>query len=283
MTFTIFCTAAMMGAYRPGDPLENPDTPVLALSFATLTAAAAVTLAASFVKGAVGFALPMIMISGLASFMPAETALAMLIIPTLLANLWQGFRGGLPQVMSVLREFRLYLGVLLVVIALSAQLVTSLPPGAMYLVLGVPIIAFSLLQLLGWAPRVPPRRRWAADLGIGVLAGLSGGLSGVWGPPTVLYLTAIDAAKARAIAMQGVVYGAGAVVLLLSHLRSGLMNAETIPLSLAMVPPMAVGLWIGQRVQDRLDQRRFRRAMLVVLVVVAVNLIRRGLGDMGLT
>lgn len=253
---------------------------MLALTLATLVAATAVTLVASFVKGAVGFAMPMIMISGLASFMPPDTALATLIIPTLLANLWQGFRGGLPQVVSVLREFRLYLAVLLVVIALAAQTVTSLPPGVMYLVLGVPIIGFSLLQLLGWTPRVPPARRWIADIGIGAVAGVSGGISGVWGPPTVLYLTAIDAAKDRAIAMQGVVYGAGAVVLLLSHLRSGILNADTIPLSVAMVVPMVVGVWIGQRVQDRLDQRRFRRAMLFVLVIVALNLIRRGLGDL---
>lgn len=255
---------------------------LLALGSATLLAATAVTLVASFVKGAVGFAMPMIMISGLASFMPAEQALATLIVPTLLANLWQGLRGGWAQVLSVLREFRLFLAVLLVVIALSAQTVTSLPPGVMYLVLGVPIIMFSVLQLLGWAPRVSAARRWMADIGIGGLAGLSGGLSGVWGPPTVLYLTAIDAPKTRAIAMQGVVYGAGAVVLLLSHLRSGLLNEATIPLSLAMVVPMVLGVWVGQRVQDRLDQRRFRRAMLVVLMVVALNLIRRGLGDMGL-
>lgn len=254
---------------------------ILAVSLATFLAAVAVTLTASFVKGAVGFAMPMIMISGLASFMPPERALATLIIPTLLANLWQGLRGGWPQVLSVLREFRLYLAVVLVVIAAAAQMVTSLPPGVMYLVLGVPIIAFSALQLLGWAPRVPRHRRWLADIAIGGLAGLSGGLAGVWGPPTVLYLTAIDAAKARAIAMQGVVYGAGAVVLLLSHLRSGLLNGDTIPLSLAMVPPMVAGLWVGQAVQDRLDQRLFRRAMLVVLVIVALNLIRRGLGDMG--
>jgi len=76
---------------------------VLALTFATFAAAATVTLVASFVKGAVGFALPMIMISGLATFMPAEQALATLIIPTLLANLWQGLRGGWAQVASVLR------------------------------------------------------------------------------------------------------------------------------------------------------------------------------------
>ena len=256
---------------------------MLALTFATLVAAAAVTLVASFVKGTVGFAMPLIMMSGLASFMPPETALAVIIIPTLLANLWQGLRGGLPQVRSVLHEFRLYLAVLLVMIALSAQMVTALTPGVLYLVIGLPIVGFSALQLLGWTPRVSPAQRWLADVGIGTVAGVSGGLSGIWGPPTVLYLTAIDASKDKAIAVQGVVYGAGSVVLMVAHLRSGLLNADTLPLSLAMVPPTVLGVWIGQALQDRLDQRRFRAAMLAVLVLMGLNLVRRGLADIGLT
>lgn len=252
----------------------------LLLAPSLLAAAVAITLLASFVKGAVGFAMPMIMISGLASVMPAERALATLIIPTLLANLWQTLRGGLPEAWGVVREFWRYIVVVLVVIALSAQLVTALPPGVMYLLLGGPIVVFALMQLAGIAPRIAPAFRWAADLGIGLIAGLMGGLSGVWGPPTVMYLLAIDAPKRAAISVQGVVYGAGSVVLMLSHLRSGVLNGDTAPLSVAMVLPMIVGLWAGQRVQDRLDQARFRRAMLVVLAIVGLNLVRRGLGDL---
>ncbi|PWR04425.1 hypothetical protein DKT77_01740 [Meridianimarinicoccus roseus] len=253
----------------------------LLLPLPILAAVVAVTLVASFVKGAVGFAMPMIMMSGLASVMPPDRALATLIIPTLLANLWQILRGGLPQARAVLRDFWRYIAVVLVCIAVFAQLLTSLPPGVVYLVLGVPIVAFSLVQIVGWKPRIAPGARWAADIGIGLLAGLMGGLSGVWGPPTVLYLLAIDAPKKSAISVQGVVYGAGSVVLLLSHLRSGVLNADSVPLSAAMVLPMVAGLWVGQLVQDRLDQRRFRRAMLFVLVIVGLNLVRRGLADLG--
>ena len=59
-----------------------------------LLLAVAVTLVASVVKGAVGFALPIIMVSGLALFLPAPVALAMLILPTLSGNLWQALRQG---------------------------------------------------------------------------------------------------------------------------------------------------------------------------------------------
>jgi len=245
-----------------------------------LAAAAAITVFASFVKGAVGFAMPMIMISGLAGFLPADQALAALILPTLLANLWQALRGGLAGARQVLRTYRRYIAVLLAGIVVSAQLVAVLPQAALFLLLGGPITAFAALQLSGWAPRVPPARRGLADLGIGAVAGLAGGISGVWGPPTVVYLTAIDAPKAQAMQMQGVVYGLGALMLTAAHLNSGVLNRDTVPLSLAMVPPMLLGMWAGQAVQDRLDQTRFRRAMLAVLIVAGLNLIRRGLTPM---
>lgn len=241
-----------------------------------LVAATAVTLLASFVKGAVGFAMPMIMISGLTLFLPADQALAALIVPTLLANFWQAFRGGLPNVLDILREYRLYLVVVLVFIALSAQLVGVLPQPILFICVGLPITVFAASMLIGWVPRIAPRRRWLADCLIGVVTGTSGGVSGVWGPPTVAYLAAIGAPKERAIRVQGVVYFAGAVVLLLAHLRSGVLNAQTVPLSVAMVVPMVLGMVLGQAVQDRLDQGLFRKVMLAVLIVVGINLVRRG-------
>lgn len=253
---------------------------VIALGPGVLAAMVAVTIAGSFVKGAIGFAMPMIMISGFATLLPPGPALAALIVPTLLANIWQALRGGAGQIGGIVWEYRVYIAIVLVSIAVSAQLVTRLPGGVMYLLLALPIVGFSSLQLAGWRPRIAPHRRWRADLGIGLAAGLSGGLSGVWGPPTVLYLTAIDAPKARSVAVQGVVYASGAVVLLGAHLRSGVLNEATLPLSFAMVPPMIVGMWLGQRVQDRLDQAAFRRWTLVVLIVAGLNLLRRAVSEL---
>ncbi|QDY68200.1 sulfite exporter TauE/SafE family protein [Qingshengfaniella alkalisoli] len=236
-----------------------------------------VTIIASFVKGAVGFAMPMIMISGLASFLPGDVALGVLIIPTLLANAIQALRGGVRDAWRVVREYWRYLGAILFFISCSAQLVSVLPQHLLLLGIGVPITVFAITQLVGWAIPKPARDHGRIEWIIGSIAGFIGGMSGVWGPPTVAYLTAIDAPKAEAIRVQGVIYGAGAVALALAHTQSGVLNAQTLPLSAAMVIPMLVGMWAGFRVQDRLNQVRFRRAMLVVLVVAGANLIRRGL------
>lgn len=242
-----------------------------------LMLAFALTLVAGFVKGAVGFAGPMIMISGLGSFLPPEVALAAIIVPTVVTNLWQALRDGARAAWASVRRFRFYIAIVLCFIAGSAQLVRVLPDWAMYLILGLPVSVFALTQLLGLHLRIRPEHRVRAEVLIGGFAGFVGGLSGVWGPPTVAYLTAIETPKVEQMRVQGVIYGAGAVVLLLAHLRSGVLNAETAPLSVALLLPSLVGIAVGFRLGDRLDQVRFRRATLAVLVIAGLNLVRRGL------
>lgn len=239
--------------------------------------ACAISIFAGFIKGVVGFALPMIMIAGLSNVMPPELALAALILPALVSNLWQALRQGMSAAFaSALVHWR-YLVVLLVFIALSAQLVFILPGWAMFLILGIPITLFSVAQLAGWSLSFPEasRRKW--EFGVASFSGFVGGISGVWGPPTVAYLTALNVPKIESVRVQGVLYGMGAVMLLLSHLQSGVFNASTAQLSAAMLIPVGVGLALGTLVHDRLDQALFKRATLVVLVVAGLNLIRRGL------
>ena len=238
--------------------------------------AALIAFVAGFVKGTVGFALPMIMISGISAFLPPEIALAALIVPTMLANLWQALRGGLSAALMSIRRFWVYITIVLLMIILSAQMVSVLPASVMFLILGGPVTLFALAQLLGWQFSVRPEMRLRTEMILATFAGLMGGISGIWGPPTVAYLTAINAPKAEQLRAQGVVYAAGAVVLLGAHLQSGVLSARTLPLSMGMVAPVMAGMVLGLWVHDRLDQSKFRRATLIILVLAGLNLIRRG-------
>ena len=71
--------------------------------------------------------------------------------------------------------------------------------------------------------------------------------------------------------------GVGAVVLLVSHAGSGILNAHTLPLSVAMLAPCILGLWLGYWANARMDQARFRQATLAVLIVAGLNLLRKGI------
>lgn len=234
-------------------------------------------LFAGLVKGAVGFAMPTILISGLSSFLPVDIALGVLMLPTLATNLAQALRQGLDAAWQTIRRFRVFLIVGFVCLVTSAQLVPVLAPRVLFLAIGIPVTIFAALQLFRWRLRVRPEKRRRAEVAMAAIAGSIGGVSGVWGPPTVLYLTAIDAPKRDSVRAQGVIYGLGALALMSAHLMTGVVSSTTLPASALMLIPAGIGMWFGFRVQDRLDQERFRQLTLFVLVIAGLNLVRRGL------
>lgn len=239
--------------------------------------ATAITVFAGIVKGAVGFAMPMIMISALASFLPADQALGALILPTLATNLAQALRQGLTAALATLREYRRLLITLCLSVALAAQLVPVMPQALMLAALGLPITAFAVSQLAGWQARFDARNRGRAEVLAGTVGGLFGGISGIWGPPTIALLLSLDVDKRENVRVQGVVYVIGSAILLAAHLGSGVANARTLPLSVLLTPPALAGMAIGLAIHDRLDAARFRRWTLIVLALTGLNLIRRAL------
>ena len=235
-----------------------------------------IAILAGLVKGMVGFAMPMVLISGMAMFLSPELALAGLIFPTLATNGLQALRQGGQAAWHSVKRFRIFLGVGLVCLLIGAQMVTLVPQSTFYLLIGVAITGFALLQLAGWGFTLD-RQTIGADLGIGMFAGFIGGMSGVWGPPTVAYLTALNTPKDEQMRIQGVIYGLGAVALVFAHIGSGVLTRQTAVFSALVIPPAVLGMWIGQRLQGQMDQTTFRRITLIVLLVAGANLVRRGL------
>lgn len=234
-----------------------------------------VTAFAGFVKGAVGFAMPMIMMSVFGSILPATTALAALILPTLLTNILQAFRQGPGEAWGSIRSFRWHIVTVLIFIFVSAAFATAFPQGLMYFVLGAPIVLFALWQLSGRSLALPVHHRRRAEIGTGVIGGLYGGISGIWGPPLIVLLLSLRVEKREQVRVQGVVFLLGAATLTVAHLGSGVLNAQTLPLSAILCAPALAGLLAGFALQDRLDVVQFRRWTLVLLVLTGTNLVRR--------
>ena len=256
----------------PAASLADPQLWVIA-------ACASAMAAGGFVKGAVGFALPMVALSALGAFLTAQDAIALLLVPSALSNLWQMFRQGRGAAWETFARFwKLNLS-MAVILALSAQLVPRIDSDVLFVIVGLTVSAAALAQLSGLAPaaRQDARRRGMVEAGIGVFAGSIGGITGVWGPPVLFYLIALGTEKRAQVRMLGMNFGIGWAVLTLAHLKSGVLNTATLPLSAAMFIPTLAGMALGMGIQDRLDPNRFRRITLVVLCVAGLNLLRRGL------
>ena len=257
--------------------LERAMDQLLALISPTALALAfGVAALAGLVKGIVGFAMPMIMVSGLGIFLPPELALAGLILPTLVANGMQALRQGIGPAWDSIKRFRVFLCAGLLFLLLSAQMYRIMPEYVLLLLIGIPVSFFALIQVLGVRFHLD-KPTTAVEIAVGGFAGFIGGFSGIWGPPTVAYLTALNTPIEQQMRVQGVVYGLGAVALFFAHIGSGVMRTETLPFSLSLVAPAVLGMWLGGKVQDRIDLQTFRKVTLWVLLIGGLNLMRRGL------
>ncbi|AUH65598.1 sulfite exporter TauE/SafE family protein [Paracoccus zhejiangensis] len=238
-------------------------------------AAIGITLFAGFVKGAVGFAMPMIMMSAFGSILPATTALAALILPTLVTNIQQAFRQGRGEMIASVKRFRLHIAMVVIFIAVSAGFAKMIPQAVMYILLGLPIMLYALWQLSGRSLTIPIHHRSRVEAITGIIGGLYGGISGIWGPPLIVYLLSIGVDKREQVRVQGIVFLIGAVTLLVAHLFSGVLNAQTLPFSLILCIPAVIGMQLGFALQDRLDVVQFRRWTQILLVISGANLVRR--------
>ncbi len=247
------------------------------LSINLLLFSFAVTLFAGTVKGAVGFAMPLIMISGMGILIDPKLVVAGIILPIVFSNLLQVAKGGISNAIDALKEFWLYILIVCLTILIASQFVAFVSEDLLLFGLGIVVVALCTIQLAGVRIHLPPEHRTIASIATGIISGVLGGFAGTWGPTTILYLVALDTPKAKQFTIQGVVYFTGAVMLLAGHLRSGILNAQTLTLSAFLLLPAFLGMRLGFRIHDRIDQVMFRKATLWILLIAGANLVRRGI------
>ena len=137
--------------------------------------------------------------------------------------------------------------------------------GVLKIALGVFLTVFGTYALI--APKLPSITGGGrpADITIGFIGGILGGLGGYSGVlPTIwTQLRGWPKEMARAvyqpyvIVMQAVTL---ASIMLIAFDGVGLL------LLAAVLPPLLLGTWIGWRLYGRLDDRRFRQALAVLLI-----------------
>lgn len=228
-----------------------------------------------FIKGLVGFALPLIAVAASASVLDKSSAVALIILPVLVSNLAQALRSGVGPLLATARRFaglNIMLGAMIFV---GAAALPGLDDRVFFVVVGVATLSATLIQIVGWRPRISAQRETAAGFVVGGVAGFIGGLSGIWGPPIVLFLNALETAKADHMRASGLAFLIGSIILLPAHLSTGVLDMDTLPVSAALIVPTLAGMALGRAAEGRLDAKAFRTATLIVLSLAALNLLRR--------
>ena len=231
---------------------------------------AAAFLAAGFIKGALGLGLPTVAMGLLAVTMPPAHALAIVIVPAIVTNIWQTFVG--PYLRDILRRLWPLLIGTAAGIWLNAGSLTG--PYAHYtsVGLGLLLVLNSIIGLSKFRFSVARRNeKWVGGV-VGVVTGMISAGTGVQVIPSVPFLQAIGMEKEELIQALGVFFTVATLTLGFNLTSAGLLTAATaLPGAVAMACSF-IGMFIGQAVRTRLDPDVFRRWFLIGMILLGVYL-----------
>ena len=239
-----------------------------------LAAAAGAFFCGGLVKGMVGVGLPLTSIALLTLFLDLRLAIPLLIVPVLATNIAQAFRGG--RFAELLRRDWLMLVGGAVGVWLGVAALYRIELSYLLIALGVVVCGYALINLFAVKLAVSESSKPILSPVIGLLSGVLAGTTGSIGLPIIMYFQALGRAKdvfVQAVGIQFLITGSILAVALFAE--KGL-NAETLPLSALAIAPTFIGMWTGQWARDRVSEDRFRTWLFVFLLLIGLNLIRKG-------
>src|SRR6476661_10440315 len=240
--------------------------------FDSLLILVAVTfLLAGFVKGALGLGLPTVSMGLLAVSMPPAQAIAIVIVPAIVTNIWQTFGG--PYLRDIFRRLWPLLIGTAAGIWLNAGSLTG--PYARYttIALGLLLAINAVIGLSRFSFSVARQNeKWLGAI-VGLVTGVISAATGVQVVPSVPFLQAIGMEKEELIQALGVFFTVATLALGFNLTSEGLLTSATaLPGAVAMICSF-VGMLIGQAVRTRLQPEVFRRWFHIAMILLGLYLI----------
>lgn len=223
-------------------------------------------LLAGAVKGVVGLGLPTVSLAILVLVVDLPSAMALLIAPSFVTNVWQAVAGhGSAAVLRRIWPFLLTAGATVWVGALA---LTRVDTGLLAALLGLVLASYALSGLVGLRVCVPPRHEnWVGPL-VGTANGVLAGMTGAFAVPGVMFLQGIGLSREALIQAMGMLFTVSTVALGLALRQNDLFSAAQGVMSAAAVVPALAGMALGQRLGRRLSEALFRRAFFAALLVM---------------
>lgn len=243
------------------------------MTLAEATVVAAVFVLAGTVKGVIGLGLPTVALGLLAASVGLERAMALMLVPSFVTNVWQALAGR--HTRAALHRTWPFLLAATVAVWPGALLAAGWTADALTALLGLLLVAYGVLGLTRFALAMPRRHEvWAGPL-LGGMNGVLTGLTGSFAVPGVLYLGALALPRDALVQAMGLLFTASTVALGVVLAGLGRLPAETGLASALAVLPALAGMVLGQRIRGRLSDTAFRRAFQFGLIALGTYILAR--------
>lgn len=243
--------------------------------YATLAIICSIFLLAGFVKGFVGFGLPLVAIGLLTTIVGLQAAIALFLVPALCTNIWQGFAGA--HTGPLFRRYWTFFVPTMVFTFPGTLALSRFDTNYLTALLGFLLCLFVVLSFSRPNFVVPGRLEKPLNPVMGVTSGILAGMTGAFTIPGVVYLQATRLPRDQLVQAMGMLFTLSTVGLGISMGSQNLLNWDLGLASFAAFVPTFIGLMIGTRMRKRTTERSFRIVFLLALGLLGLYIVARSL------
>ncbi|SDY56207.1 sulfite exporter TauE/SafE family protein [Citreimonas salinaria] len=226
-------------------------------------------------KGATGAGAPILAVPVLAVLFDVPFAIAILAVPNLVSNTWQGWHFRRHQIEGRFTAHFAFGGTLGA--GFGTYMLARLPDTALLILVSVSVFAYIGFRLTrpDAILRFEIARRLA--LPVGSVAGMLQGAAGISAPVSITFLNAMRIERAAFVATISCFFAMMSVIQIPMLAHYGFLTWERFAWSCAALVPLFLGMPIGAVLARHLSKVLFDKIVLALLALVAVRLLFQAL------
>ncbi len=231
-------------------------------------------IAAGFLKGIIGVGMPVVALPLLSLFIDIKSAAMLLSMPLIFSNLPQALEGG-KTARSLMQLTPVVLG-MIPGLFIGVQVLLALDANVARIIAGLVLIGVGGVTLLAPKLRIQSRLVLPAGVAFGFFGGILGGIAAMAGPLVFIFLLA-KGLRGKAFTKEASLYlvvSAGLLAVLLTASRE--FSWLDVSISTAAMLPVALGMYVGQHMRDRIAPETFKKLVLTAVIAAGVDLLRHG-------
>jgi uncharacterized membrane protein YfcA len=229
-------------------------------------------IVAGLAKGAIGMGMPPIAIGLMSIAVPLESAIAIMVLPTMVTNVWQAIYGS--GFRPLMRRFGTMAITAMAGILGVGLFISNLSSPRMTGWVGALLVIYSALTLTRWRPHVPRKTEWWANPLVGLASGVVAGSTGVAAVPFLPYMQSLEMNADELVQALGIMFLFITGMLAVSLALHGAYQVTNSVGSIAAIAPTMLGMWLGQKARYRLPPATFRKIFIFGMLGVGLHLAR---------
>ena len=230
-------------------------------------------LLAGMVKGVIGMGLPTLAMGLLSLAIPPVQAAALLVIPSLVTNLWQLLAG--PSFSALIRRFCIMMIAIVVGTLAGIGLLTGSAGSFAVIALGIVLAVYGIVGLRAVRLTIPERHQPWLSPAVGLVTGVLTGATGIFVIPAVPYFNSLGLSKEELIQTLGLSFTVSTLALAAGLLLEGQFELHLATHSLLALLPALGGMFLGQQLRNRLKPEVFRRWFFAAMLVLGIYMALR--------